>query len=439
MVRNKMMKKVVVMYEVFRTICEYSSKYANFWLPKEKWIECMGYLLCDNPKKGDTEYIIRKAIGMASGNEMRVEIPLDELSKVEEIIDQNPGLFIGGWWHTHPGLTVFFSETDVQNQSFYQQHNEDGLGIVFDLEMISEDFIGFKIFRNDTRDSLTYHEVKYELRDFSEEKLKEAFGYLKGIPDWLIHNLCVNYSLKEGELYRFSIEDIKLPSALLERTTDELIEEGYKYDEVANEYFEIKDFEKAIMNMIFSAKCFELANEFESAIDSYIDTIKIIIESDNINITKNINSNDKISTYKAYPIIDKIESILESKEIEAKEYFKGKTYYIRGLVKEAEQNYSLAAELMKKALELYDQEEDFEEIYFASLKIGEYMEKMEQIDDCIKYLQMAKKHAELIFNNISNIDDYSDEIDWQNEISRIEQMINNIKKKKRSPKVERIV
>jgi len=429
-----MVKKIVIMYDVFRTICEYSSKYSNFQIPKEKWVECMGYLLCDNPKPGDMEYIVRKAIGMASGSEMRVEIPLDELSKIEKIIDENPSLFLGGWWHTHPGLSIFFSDTDIKNQSFYQQHNEDGLGIVFDLEMIGENFIGFKIFRNDSKESTSYHEVEYELRDFTEYKLKEALSFIKGIPDWLIHNLSINYGFKEGNLLKFNIDDITNENLKLNFEIENLskIEDsselGYKYDEIAHKFHNKNDIENAIYSMIISAKYFENAKEYENAIDSYLDAIKFIIDSKEVN-----------KTYIAYPIFEKLDQILEGNMVEAKEYFKAKKLYIEGLIKELELNYSISAEKLRKSLELFDPQEDFEESYFAAKEISLLMKKMNFLDISLKYMQIAKNFVKLIINDTKNMEEYSDEIDWKSEFISLDKEIKKLSENITSSKLKKII
>lgn len=42
------------------------------------------------------------------------------------------GLFVVGWAHSHPGLGIFFSQTDKENQFGFQSINPFAIGIVFD-------------------------------------------------------------------------------------------------------------------------------------------------------------------------------------------------------------------------------------------------------------------------------------------------------------------
>jgi hypothetical protein len=100
------------------------------------------------------------------------------LSNIDQLVHEHEGDFIGGWWHTHPGLTPFFSETDIKNQVFYQTNNPDGLGIVFDHNMINKDYIGFQIFRLIHQYSEEYVEVPFQLQGFTKEGIKECMELL---------------------------------------------------------------------------------------------------------------------------------------------------------------------------------------------------------------------------------------------------------------------
>ncbi len=153
-----MPRKVFITMKAFRNICEFSAQYASNYIDRRKWVECMGYLFC---RQDGDRYLISDAVGISRGGETFVTMTPDDLARVETLEKEHPEDFLGGWWHTHPGLSPFFSDTDVQNQMFYQAQNEDGLGLVFDHSMIDSKFIGFKIFRlDDAQDPLTqYHDV----------------------------------------------------------------------------------------------------------------------------------------------------------------------------------------------------------------------------------------------------------------------------------------
>ncbi len=131
------MRQVIVKFKAFQEMVKYLFQYSSFKLPKSKWVESMGFLFCSI--EGDY-YIIDDAIGMGFGSELDVNISPMKFGNIDQL-EREKGGFLGGWWHTHPDLTPFFSETDIQNQMFYQQNNEDGLGIVFDHTMISKEGI----------------------------------------------------------------------------------------------------------------------------------------------------------------------------------------------------------------------------------------------------------------------------------------------------------
>lgn len=163
-------------------------QYSSNKIPKDSWVESMGFLFCN--VEGDY-YMIEDAIGMGSGTELDVQLSPMKFSNINEIESEHEG-FIGGWWHTHPDLSLFFSETDIKNQVFYQQNNPDGLGIVFDHTMIDEDFLGFKIFRLLHQFSDEYNEVPYQLMGFTPDGLKECLELI-GIDQDIIESLTKKY------------------------------------------------------------------------------------------------------------------------------------------------------------------------------------------------------------------------------------------------------
>lgn len=164
------MKQVVIKFKAFKEMIKFFSKYSSNKIPKQKWVESMGFLFCN--VEGDF-YIIEDAVGMASGSELDVNLSPMKFGNIDQLEREHEG-FIGGWWHTHPDLCLFFSETDVKNQLFYQQSNEDGLGIVFDHAMINKEFLGFKLFRLIHKFSTDYIEVEYQLQEFAAAGIKEA-------------------------------------------------------------------------------------------------------------------------------------------------------------------------------------------------------------------------------------------------------------------------
>jgi tetratricopeptide (TPR) repeat protein len=48
------------------------------------------------------------------------------------------GHFMVGWFHSHPGLSLFFSDIDISNQLWFQQNNPDFCGLVFDHTLLGK-------------------------------------------------------------------------------------------------------------------------------------------------------------------------------------------------------------------------------------------------------------------------------------------------------------
>jgi len=188
-----MPRDVKITMKAFTEICKYSAKFAHMHKPKKRWVECMGYIFC---KISGNDYIVDDVVGISQGGEIFVTMSPDDLARVEKEQANRPGTFTGGWWHTHPGLTVFFSHVDCQNQLFWQAQNEDGLGIVFDLEMMDETRTGLAVFRVDDPMStdLKYHEVEWAPLDWTAKGFIEATQYL-GIGDYTAKKLAQHLKL----------------------------------------------------------------------------------------------------------------------------------------------------------------------------------------------------------------------------------------------------
>lgn len=158
-------------------IVQFLSESANDSIPRGNWVEGFGYLFCAHEKEAQN-YIVKEAVGVAKGHPVGVQLSAEELALVERLQDERPGLFVGGWFHSHPGLGLFFSGTDSENQMFYQQGNPDGVGLVFDHTKISRDALGLKAFRLDNPNAHAYHEVPFKIRGLSAGHLEEALALL---------------------------------------------------------------------------------------------------------------------------------------------------------------------------------------------------------------------------------------------------------------------
>ena len=207
------MREVIVKFKAYKEMVKYFAQYSSYKLPKEKWVESMGFLFCN--VEGDY-YIVEDAIGMTSGSELDVQLSPQSLGNIPDL-ERERGGFVGGWWHTHPGLSPFFSETDIKNQVFYQTANPDGLGIVFDHSMIEKDFIGFQIFRLIHQFSEEYVDVPFQLQGFTNEGIKECMDLL-GVDKDTIDDLIEKFGGKGAGL---KIDFSKLGEPLVDDPLDD--------------------------------------------------------------------------------------------------------------------------------------------------------------------------------------------------------------------------
>jgi len=185
---EKISKPVVIRADAYKTIILYASRYANKSIPKEEWKEIYGILI----GKADKELVyVESAEALTFGHATDVQLDERHYGFIEEIekkhIKEGKGHYMVGWFHSHPGLNLFFSYIDLINQLGFQQTNDDFCGLVFDHTLLgqkkeeivkSEDGsehamtkydTGFEIYRitdvnmdiNDPNYDNNYHKVDY--------------------------------------------------------------------------------------------------------------------------------------------------------------------------------------------------------------------------------------------------------------------------------------
>ncbi len=185
---EKVSKPVVIRADAYKTIILYASRYANKSIPPEEWKEIYGILI----GKSDKDFVyVERAEALTFGHS--TDVQLDErhygfIEEIQERLDKEKmEYYIVGWFHSHPGLNLFFSYIDLINQLGFQQNNDDFCGLVFDHTLLgkkkeeiikmedgSEQAItkydtGFEIYRitdvnmdiNDPKYDNNYHKVDY--------------------------------------------------------------------------------------------------------------------------------------------------------------------------------------------------------------------------------------------------------------------------------------
>lgn len=296
-------KPVVIKAEAYKTIILYASRYANQAIPSEDWKEIYGLLIgyYDN----DILYVER-AIPMTYGHDTDVEFSETDYGDVEKIHDEldkeGKGYFIVGWFHSHPGLTLFFSYIDLINQLGFQGKFNDAIGLVFDHTLlgkkreqkIDENILtkydtGFEIYRltdvsldsNSVEFETNYHKVDYIVEGLNKfffanvlaelsslvsagKPLQEAFkeqykleSEYKDIDEVLeepnielSQNNLVDIPLSED--IKFNVDDIFYETIIdedkIKETADQLIYEGNQAFKNKDTFMGIEKYRQGIEN-----------------------------------------------------------------------------------------------------------------------------------------------------------------------------------------------
>jgi proteasome lid subunit RPN8/RPN11 len=132
-------KPVIINAEAYKTIILYASRYANQSIPQADWKEIYGILTGHT----DDDFVyVKNAYPLTFGHD--TDVQLDErhyvfISEIEDkLYEEGKGHFVVGWFHSHPGLTLFFSDIDIANQLWFQQNNPDFCGLVFDHTLLGK-------------------------------------------------------------------------------------------------------------------------------------------------------------------------------------------------------------------------------------------------------------------------------------------------------------
>ncbi len=136
---QKISKPVVIRADAYKTIILYASRYANKSVPPEEWKEIYGILI----GKSDEELVyVERSEALTFGHATDVQLDERHYGFIEEIQErlnkEGEGYYMVGWFHSHPGLNLFFSYIDLLNQLGFQQTNDDFCGLVFDHTLLGK-------------------------------------------------------------------------------------------------------------------------------------------------------------------------------------------------------------------------------------------------------------------------------------------------------------
>lgn len=158
---------VKVMPNAYYKMLIHVLRYGSMTRDKGQYKEVMGMLIGRLEGEGDIkDVIIEDAVPVSHGGSIEVSFAPEDYVTFSMIDEQyaKKNWFTVGWYHSHPGLDIFFSSTDIQNQLGWQNANPSAVGIVFDHTYLEkENDMGFRTFRlNDPSKGLKtdYHEVE---------------------------------------------------------------------------------------------------------------------------------------------------------------------------------------------------------------------------------------------------------------------------------------
>lgn len=163
-----MVDNMIIMTELaYNKFLKFVLQHANPYKSRNSWQEVIGFLFGRFKSKDEDEnkyeVIITDVLPMDSGSAVYVKV--GDYSSVYPVLSKKleNEEFIVGWIHSHPGLGLFLSSTDVNTQSIYQQMDPRSVAIVVDHTKISSDFSGMKCFKVSKKSSHSYDSFSIDI------------------------------------------------------------------------------------------------------------------------------------------------------------------------------------------------------------------------------------------------------------------------------------
>ena len=122
---------IKIPFHVFQKFLDFALEYAPPSKPRQTWKEVLGFLI---GRINENDLIITDVICETAGTAafVKAEDYVGVISNLLESGKITKGESIVGWIHTHPGLGLFFSSTDINTQALYQKLEPFSIGVVLD-------------------------------------------------------------------------------------------------------------------------------------------------------------------------------------------------------------------------------------------------------------------------------------------------------------------
>ena len=167
--------------EVYEKFLHFALENANPLGSSRKWRECIGLIL---GRISEESIVVSEIVPISSGSAIFVDITdYEQVFSLISFERIDKGEVIVGWAHTHPGLGLFFSGTDIETQMSYQKMHPQSFGLVLDPTKVKTNFSGFNIYRVDIDTSRPYTVDYIFTEDFNFQTIHERLtNDLYGVP-----------------------------------------------------------------------------------------------------------------------------------------------------------------------------------------------------------------------------------------------------------------
>lgn len=143
---------VIVKPLAYLKMLKHVIRFGSIVKSKKQCKECMGMLMGKlGALKGTVhDVIVEDVVEITHGGHIEVSFEDKDYVAFADINERYAaeGIFNIGWYHSHPGLSVFLSTVDVRNHLGFQTTNSSAIAIVWDHVLLEEEgAIGFETFR----------------------------------------------------------------------------------------------------------------------------------------------------------------------------------------------------------------------------------------------------------------------------------------------------
>ncbi|MFX1317211.1 MAG: hypothetical protein ACFE9T_15220 [Promethearchaeota archaeon] len=426
-------KPVVVRAEAYKTIILYASRYANKSIAPENWKEIYGILI----GYSDNELVyVERAEALTFGH--ATDVQLDErhygfIEEIQEKLDkERKGLYMIGWFHSHPGLGLFFSYIDLINQLGFQAKNDDFCGLVFDHtllgkkkeekvegteHMITKYDTGFEIYRitninmdvNHPNYDSNYHKVDYIVEGLSKYFFANVLSELsalatEGKPLQSAYGEAINKDFSNSEAYPKSDKDFLVEIPMSEEMIFDV--DDFFYDDKEKKVKKMQLKENAERLIFEGNKAFEERDAF-TGIEKYRQGIEMHRKLNEIERTLDLlrDLSEKCISNNHLVFAEEFAKELNNlAKKEKNEYFLGESKYIIGyLLLKSGENKVLkdALNTIRDASIKFEKINDFAGAGMCFNKIGTiYHSRLNNLESaCLFYREAIENYNKAILRS----------------------------------------